>query len=143
MTFKQYIYESKKDIMGGLKHIVELGVKRKKEMINVINHLTVDDIGDDQYSDETLQRCLENWFEKANENIAFNHNVPDDNIPDYEADLNEIYDYMERQLNVLFNNRFRNNPKLKNELAPTLDYSSALEYVNEYFKKWYPGEVFE
>lgn len=132
---------SKKDILSGLDYHVDVRLKRLKEMIDIINHLIVDDEGDGQYNEKILQKCMDNWHSRANENIAFEEGVQDDLIPDYEADLLEVYDYMERQLKVLFKHRFR-RPNLKKELAPNLTYDQALGYVQDYFLKNYRGEVF-
>jgi len=78
---------------------------------------------------------LTRWYESGDidSEIAFKKGVVDDNIPDYQADADDVYTYIDR----IIRRTFSNNAEKINKIAPGLTYKECDKFLEKWIE-YYP-----
>lgn len=101
-----------------------LGALAKEfKLINFFNYIV--DVPE-EYS-KNLDSIILYWAEILTFDIAADMGIPDDNIPDWEAEAHQYYDYMSRAIKLLF----KKYPEELAKHAPGVTEQEALDALGE------------
>lgn len=116
----------KEDILAGLGEL-DLQHNQLPVLIKHISKYRETAYGGEE-SLKPVEYYFDTWREHLNQEIAFDNGFPDDELPDYDADMDEIYYYMDKAIRETF----AKHPEVIQQIAPNL----TLQHVEDALDKW-------